>query len=214
MRQKIFPGVLLAVSVTIGYTNTSAQVDIHRSEVGGVFTSITLTDFQSRLFPTTGRNNNQVSGLGGRYTFNFNEHFAIDSEANFFPESHLFNEEFAQKMQAFVGVKAGMRKNRVGMFAKARPGVMWFGEFPSTGTCGGLASFGVVCNVAHETDFAMDVGCVFEFYPSDRLVVRADVGDTIIRYQAHIVTTFPTPISVPAETKNNLQLSIGVGWRF
>ena len=80
-----------------------------------------------------GRGSNTVSGLGGRFAYNFSKHLALDAEANFFPEAHLLNEEFGQKMQGFAGIKAGVRKKRVGVFAKARPGVMWFGEFSSRG---------------------------------------------------------------------------------
>jgi len=203
-------GVVCLVAVSAG---ANAQEDEHRFEVGGMYTIIQLSDFQSRIFPLTGRGDNIVSGLGGRFAYNLTKHVAIDSEASFFPEAHLLNEESAQKMQAFVGVKAGIRRHRVGVFAKARPGVMWFGEFPSRGSCS-TTSFGSVCGVAHEKDFAMDVGGVFEFYPADRLIVRADVGDTIIRYPQRVFATFSTPITVNGGWKNNLQLSVGVGWRF
>jgi hypothetical protein len=213
MAERIFAGVLLAVCMAVACCDANGQVDQHRFEVGGLFTSITLTDFQSGLLPDGG-NDRQVAGIGGRFTYNLNKNFAIDAEGNFFPESHLLNEEFAQKMQGLIGIKAGVRKNRFGVFAKARPGVMWFGEFQSRGSCNVVASFGVVCSVDHEKDFAMDVGGVFEFYPADRVVIRGDVGDTIIRYQSRVVGTLTTPVLVPAQTKNNLQVSLGVGWRF
>jgi NAD-dependent SIR2 family protein deacetylase len=99
------------------------------------------------------------------------------------------------------------------VFAKVRPGVMWFGEFSSRGSCSST-SFGSVCGVDHEKDFALDVGGVFEFYPTKRLIIRADAGDTIIRYPNHTFGTLGSPLEVPAETKQNFQVSIGVGWRF
>jgi hypothetical protein len=213
MAERIFAGVLLAVCLAVACCDANAQVDQHRFEVGGLLTSITLTDFQSGLLPDGG-NDRQVAGIGGRFTYNLNKNFAIDAEGNFFPESHLLNEEFAQKMQGLIGIKAGVRQNRFGIFAKARPGVMWFGEFQSRGSCNAFASFGVVCSVDHEKDFVMDVGGVFEFYPADRVVIRGDLGDTIIRYQSRVVGTLTTPVLVPAQTKNNLQVSLGVGWRF
>jgi len=211
-------GILMGLSVVVCLSFASARVnaqddDEHRFEVGGLYTVIQLTDFQSRIFPTTGVGNNVVSGLGGRFAYNLTKHLAIDSEVTFFPEAHLLNEEVGEKMQGFVGVKAGIRKHRVGVFAKARPGVMWFGEFPSRGSCSSTG-LGTICGVAHEKDFALDVGGVFEFYPADRLIVRADVGDTIIRYPQRVFATFPTPITVNGGWKNNLQLSVGVGWRF
>ena len=200
---------LIATSIRV-----NAQIDEHKAEVGALYTVISLTDFQARLFPMVGRGSNTVSGLGGRFGYNFNKYFALDAEANFFPEAHLLNEEFGQKTQGFIGLKAGVRKKRVGVFAKARPGVMWFGEFSSRGSCTSTSS-GSVCGVSHEKDFAMDVGGVFEFYPVDRFIMRADVGDTIVRYSSGTLGTFSGPsILVPAATKHNLQISLGVGWSF
>ena len=192
--REILMGLTVAVCFVIGGATAIAQDKEHPFEVGGVYTVIQLSDFQSRIIPI-GVGDNTVSWLGGRFAYNVNKHVAIDAEASFFPESHLLNEEFGQKMQGFVGVKAGIRKHRVGIFAKARPGVMWFGEFPSRGNCS-PTNFGSVCGVSHEKDFAMDVGGVFEFYPVDRLIVRADVGDTIIKYPQRVFTTFATPITV------------------
>jgi len=206
-------GLTVAVCFVIASANPAvAQKEDHPFEVGGVYTIIQLTDFQSRVIPN-GAGDNTLSGLGGRFAYNINQHLAIDAEASFFPETHLFNEEFGQKMQGFVGLKAGIRKHHVGVFAKARPGVMWFGEFPSRGNCS-PTNFGSVCGVSHEKDFAMDLGGVFEFYPVDRLILRADLGDTIIKYPERVVTNFPTQIRANGGWKNNLQLSFGVGWRF
>jgi hypothetical protein len=209
----IVAGLLLGVCLVIGSRTANAQDDEHRFEVGGVYTIIQLSDFQSRTFPGTGVGDNVISGLGGRFAYNLNKHIAIDAEASFFPEAHLLNEEFAQKMQGFVGLKAGVRNKRVGVFAKARPGVMWFGEFPARGGCN-TTTFGSVCGVSHEKDCAMDLGGVFECYPAERLILRTDVGDTIIRYPRHVFATQPVPITVNAATKNNLQISFGIGWRF
>jgi hypothetical protein len=209
----IVMGLLLGVCLIGGKSTASAQDEEHRFEVGGVYTIIQLSDFQSRTFPGTGVGDNVLSGLGGRFAYNLNKHFAIDAEASFFPESHLLNEEFAQKVQGFIGLKAGVRNKRVGVFAKARPGVMWFGEFPTRGGCS-TNVFGTTCGVSHEKDFALDLGGVFEFYPVERLILRADVGDMIIRYPRHVFATQPVPIIVDAATKNNIQISFGIGWRF
>ena len=208
----IVVALIVVVCFVVGAATASAQDKERPFEVGGVYTIIQLTDFQSRIIPL-GAGDNTVSGLGGRFAYNVNKHMAIDAEASFFPETHLLNEEFGQKMQGFLGLKAGIRKHRVGVFAKARPGVMWFGEFPARGNCS-PTNFGSVCRVSHEKDFALDVGSVLEFYPADRLIVRADLGDTIIKYPQRVFATFPTPITASAGWKNNLQISFGVGWRF
>jgi len=213
MRRSLFVGLVLVVCLVSSNYSVNAQTDEHKAEIGGLYTAITLTDFQERLFPTFGAGSNTLSGIGGRFGYNFHKNIGLDAEVNFFPEAHLLNEEFGQKMQGFVGVKAGVRKKKGGVFAKVRPGVMWFGEFSSRGGCS-PTNFGSVCGVAHEKDFALDVGGVFEFYPTDRLIMRADVGDTIIRYQERQTRVGTLPVLVPAATKNNLQISLGIGWRF
>jgi hypothetical protein len=213
MSRSVFTGFVLVLCLVIPNHSVSAQTNEHKAEVGGLFTVVSLTDFQERLFPSIGNGSDVMSGVGGRFGYNFHKYVALDAEVNFFPESHLANEEFGQKMQGFIGVKAGVRNDKVGVFAKARPGVMWFGEFSSRGGCSSTA-FGSVCGVSHEKDFAMDLGGVFEYYPTDRLIVRADVGDTIIRYQERQTRIGSLPVLVPAATKNNLQISLGIGWRF
>lgn len=191
----------------------NAQLDEHRFEVGGVFTAITLTDFKARTLPTITTGDSTVRGVGGRLAYNLSDNFAIDAEGNFFPETHFGNDEFGQKLQGFIGLKAGVRNKRVGVFAKARPGVMWFGDFSSSGTCTGF-TFGSSCTVSHEKDFALDVGGVVEFYPTKRAIIRADVGDTIVHYPQRTFGIFNNPTVLAQQTKNNLQISIGFGWRF
>jgi hypothetical protein len=210
MQRLIYAGLVVLVCLS---THASAQLDDRKMEVGAVFTSITLTDFRDRTRPTFETGDSTVRGLGARFAYNINDNFAIDAEGSFFPEAHFGNDEIGQKMQGFIGLKAGVRQKRVGIFAKARPGVMWFGEFPSRGSCVGT-SFGRTCGVSHEKDFAMDLGAVLEFYPASRVIVRVDAGDTIIRYSEQVRGSLTGPVLVPAATKNNFQISFGVGWRF
>jgi hypothetical protein len=205
--------LLIGFCLLLETGEADAQPGERKFEVGGVFTSITLKDFKARTLPGIATGDATVNGLGGRLAYNFTDNFALDAEANFFPETHLGNEEFGQKMQGFIGVKAGVRNKWVGAFAKARPGVMWFGDFSSRGTCTGF-TFGSSCTVSHENDFAMDLGGVVEFYPFERAIIRTDVGDTIIRYQQHTYGLFNNPSVLPAATKNNFQVSVGFGWRF
>lgn len=191
----------------------NAQVTDRKLEVGGFFTSITLDDFQERVLPGFATGDSTVNGIGGRVTYNLNENFAIDGEGSFFPRSHFSNEESGQKMQGFLGVRAGVRNKWIGGFAKARPGVMWFGEFSSRGSCRST-SFGSICGVSHEKDFALDLGGIVEFYPAERAIVRVDVGNTLIRYPERNLGTSVTPIILDGGFKSNFQVSLGFAWRF
>jgi Outer membrane protein beta-barrel domain len=212
MPERTVAGLVVVVCVTLLSQTVTAQVSEKPFEVGGLVTVIGLRDFERRLFPTS-MGDSAVGGFGGHFAYNINDYLAIDAEASFFPKNQIDSVELGQKVQGLVGVKAGVRKKWGGVFAKARPGVMWFGDFPSRGDCN-ITSFGSICDVSHDKNFAMDVGGVIEFYPADRLIIRGDVGDTIIHYSERVVSTQAGPIALNAETKHNLQLTFGIGWRF
>src|SRR5215216_7609655 len=89
-----------------GAARAQARLDEHKFEVGGLFTAARLESFAAT-----------VNGLGGRFGYNFNEHVALEAELSFFPETHLGNDQFGQKMQTFIGVKAGGRSKYAGVFA-------------------------------------------------------------------------------------------------
>ena len=212
MRERLVAGLFVVVCFLVSTPSGTAQVSEMPFEVGGLVTVIDLNDFHARVFPPS-RGDSVVAGIGGRFAYNMNDYFAIDGEVSFFPKNQIDNVEFGQKIQGLIGLKAGVRKKWGGVFAKARPGVLWFGDLPSRGNCN-ITSFGSVCDVSHEKSFAMDVGGVIEFYPTKRLIVRGDVGDTIIHYSRRVLGIQSVPVTINAETKHNLQLTFGIGWRF
>lgn len=197
-------GMLVLASFAVS-PQALGQIGPHNSEVGVLFTSINLNDFREQV--SSGQSGDaNVKGFGGRFAYNFTEHLALDAEASFFSRSRLGNSELGQKALALAGLKAGVRKDRVGVFAKSRPGLMWFGDISSRGSCRQVPS-GTICEVAHAKNFALDLGAIVEFYPSQRTIVRLDLGDTIVRYRAFANT-------LPAITKHNFQVSLGFGYRF
>ncbi|HEV2799841.1 MAG TPA: outer membrane beta-barrel protein [Pyrinomonadaceae bacterium] len=201
MRSKIFPA-LVALILSVFATGARAQSDVdeHKFEIGALYTAIGLEDFET------------VSGLGGRFGYNFNKHFALDAEASFFPETKLGNDQIGTKTQAFVGVKAGGRMKYGGLFAKARPGVMSIGEITSGFDCN-RTSFGSVCRPQHE-NFALDVGAVAELYPTRRAIIRFDVGDTMIHLRRATRSVFAQTDQTSSDFTHQLQISIGFGYRF
>ena len=149
-----------------------------------------------------------VPSIGGglRLTFNLTRYLALEGESNYFPAAG-FND--VRRFQGQFGVKSGLRFNRFGVFGKVRPGfintkynvLLLCAQpvCPPNSVC--IPIFPTVCSTIKITDtgFSMDVGGIMEFYPSKRITVRFDVGDTIVNHQ------FAT---------HNLQLSAGVGFRF
>jgi hypothetical protein len=142
-------------------------------------------------------------GLGGRFTYNRFEHLALEAEASHYPENPSGN--FGET-EALFGIKAGARVDEVGLFAKVRPGFIYFG--------GGDAAE----RMSDRLHFACDVGGGFEYYRSPRLLFRVDFSDTIIAFGG---TRFVSPYGTPAGPKivrlgttHNFRSSFGFAVRF
>lgn len=200
-RSRLSVLITLFLFAAAGGARAQALPDEHRFEIGGHYTAIGLEDF-----------GDAINGLGARFGYNFNKHVALDAEANFFPETHLGNKQSGQKAQGFVGLRAGARSKYVGLFAKARPGVMSIGEITSGFSCNNT-SFGSTCRVNH-SQFALDAGAVAEVYPSRRSIIRLDVGDTMINIRRASRGFFSQTTSASNDFTHNLQVSIGFSYRF
>lgn len=90
-----------------------AQEETPRFEIGAQYTALRLSELDVT-----------DSGFGGRFTYNVNDNFAVEAGGNFFPRDREF--EGGRKVQGLFGVKAGVRGERVGVFAKVRPGFVRF----------------------------------------------------------------------------------------
>lgn len=179
--------------------HAQTRTDEHKLEVGAFFTAIGV-DISDE----------SVNGVGGRFAYNFTKNFALDTEASFFPSDKLGNNQFGQKAQAFAGLRAGGRTRYVGLFAKARPGVMFLGDSVSGFNCN---SSGSVCRPSHN-NLAFDAGAIVEFYPTSRAIIRVDAGDTIVRQRNVGGLGFFGSAPSSTNTTHNFQVSIGFGYRF
>ena len=206
---------LLLALLLLGGSASAQEHDAPKLEIGVQYTSLSID------LPGFGGTEHAV-GVGGRVTYNLTDYFAVEAEGNFSPSdirSDYVTGGASQQMQ--FGVKAGKRWRRFGLFAKARPGFVSFGETvtPLPVLSGSVTNF--VFDRERKTHFSTDVGGVMEFYPSRRMLVRFDAGDTIIRYGAHRELQFDpagTGLQLigPArpEVKHNFQFTAGVGFRF
>ena len=89
-------------------------------------------------------------GAYGRLFWNFTRSLALDAEVTRYPGKTI----------ALIGVKAGKRFDRFGLFGKARAGMWHFDR----------------------SYLAADIGGVLEYYPSLRTAIRIDLGDTVLFY--------------------------------
>jgi Outer membrane protein beta-barrel domain len=191
MRYKIFFTLLITIFVLPSAARAQSRTEEHRFEAGAVFTVLDMRD------ATGGKS----GGVGVRFTYNFHEYAAFDSELVHYPENPSGN---YGETQGLFGIRAGKRfgKAPVGLFVKARPGFVKLGNDVTR------------YNPAfEETRFALDLGGVLELYPSERTIVRVDYGDTLVSFGDTAINSATRP---PRRlgTTHNTQASIGFGFRF
>lgn len=229
MRRKLFLRITtIAIPLLLSALNTQAQTtDVPKYEVAADFSTLRLNS------GTT------LPGVGGRFTYNINQHFALEAAGYFFPGKcdTCIGEVTGGVAEGLFGVKAGKRFEKWGFFGKARPGIVSFGKGALNITPASPGGFPVQCfgpgpiappcftfETTRLTHAALDLGGVLEFYPSRRIVVRFDGGDTMIRYGQRTFNTMiqnpatgaitVIPITGPANTRHSFQFMGGVGFRF
>ncbi len=197
------------LAVTAAISPALAQVSDRRFEIGAQAAVLRLSDFGGFS-----------AGIGGRGSFDSSRWVAVDAEFNFYPKDDMTVSStnvgdgtlrtvyHRRRADAFFGAKLGHRGDRFGTFARVRPG---FANLSNKG----VECVGHVCSLAlfllavpeYRTEFALDLGGTFEFYPSPRVVARVDLGDLMIRHRGYAPPC-------PACTTHNFTSRLGIGWRF
>lgn len=214
-----------------------AQSDEGSFEVGGQFSLIRLQTLTATTttFPcfnppcpvmTSFAAGRAVEpGFGGRLGYNFSRYVGVEAEGDLF----LRNRDLdgGRKTQGLFGAKFGKRYATLGLFAKARPGFVRFskGDYRQVGSCIAIFPPPIGCfEPTAKTNLAFDFGGVVEWYPSKHTIVRLDAGDTIIHFGNRNVAAIDVPVGlgpsrlvvipIAADTTQNFQGSLGIGWRF
>lgn len=199
MKKSLFASFFIAMLLTLAVQRTAfGQSELPRVEVGAHYTLLRFEDFDTN-----------DSGVGLRGTINLTKYLAVEGEFNFLPERQINfadpNYLNGRRYQGLFGVKSGVRSEKFGVFGKVRPGFIHFGESTFNPL---ILPIVPVPPTAESTEFALDIGGVFEFYPSKKTLFRFDLGDTIIRFDRSSTS------GRPSYTSHNLQLSTGFGLRF
>jgi hypothetical protein len=210
--------LIIAFAMSQG-AGTRAQSPDRKAEIGVQFTLIRQTD--SALFKSPGAPSRWNPGLGIRAGYNLSSHIAVEGELNLLPKDDLLN---GRRFEGLFGLKGGYRSTNIGLFAKARPGFIYSARSVTnclvrTSTEDGTGSEFLRCfSAGSRTDFLLDLGGVVEFYPFERSLVRFDIGDTLQRTAEHGIDFNDAGIGVvvlrPSRMAHNLQMSVGVGFRF
>lgn len=147
-------------------------------------------------------------GFGPRFHYNFNEHFALDSELTYRQHNvSTFNSLIPTstvigQTTGLFGVRAGQLVQDFGLFVQARAGFLHFGT-----------NHGVSL-LTRNTVPAFNVGGVIERY-SGPVVLRFDMGEMIVAYGNGQVSPGP-PVLPPQPPPGRLgtRASLVVGFGF
>lgn len=185
----------------------AAQDSGQRYELAGLFTYTFLEEIGS----TDHGAGTQAGGFGGRLVYRALPFLDLEGEVNVLPGNPATS---GNHVQGFFGVKAGKRWKKGGVFVKARPGFIHFRRDP----------FGVSKPAdnffsrerATSTEPDIDIGGVVEYYTARGLILRFDLGKSVIHYARRTVSTSPALPSFEAGgfTTHNWQGSFGIGIRF
>lgn len=164
--------------------------------------------------------NSKSVGIGARGSYAFSRWLAADAEFGFFhrdraefgfgdgaaPIAPGFTRYDRRRITVLAGPKVGVRSERLGVFAKARPGFTRLFD-RGVGCSGEICALILLARPVYRTEFAMDLGGIVEVYPSSGSLVRFDLGTTVVRHRS---------LAPPCHdcTTHNLSSSLGVGWRF
>jgi hypothetical protein len=189
MKKKTLSAVSLLLALMFLNSEVRSQEKTSRFEAGTHFIALYLIDFDEG-----------PGGVGLRFTYNIDDHFSLEAEADHFPENPSGN--FGESL-ALVGVKAGKRSGTFGAFGKVKPGVIHFGGEFFTRRLDKL------------TFFALSVSGAMEYYPTRRIALSFELGDLIIPYRGVRYLTTSGPVERPSlGTSHNLQVTFGLSVRF
>jgi hypothetical protein len=207
MKTRLWVATAIAAAVCLGAAPANGQTDVRRLEIGGHFSTLQVGDA-----------GNTNAGLGGRVSYEFRPWLAIEGDLSYFPNDRLdvdlgpsslmLQTQYSRRrLEGFAGPKVGVRGERFGAFAKVRPG---FAHLIDKGlNCvGELCALALLARPEYHPEFALDLGGVVEFYPTERTVARVDLGTTVIRTRRSLA-----PPCTECTTQN-FATSVGMGFKF
>jgi hypothetical protein len=140
------------------------------------------------------------SGVGGFVVFSRREWLGADVAATWAPAEVIGGSSW----QLVAGPRVGRTVEGLGVYGRVRPGFIRFSErfyspevvciaiFPPPDSC-----------LVSSTNFSLDLGGTVELEVAPRVLLRLDLGDTLVRYRR----------SDGASWKHGLQFTVGLGWR-
>ena len=193
----------LVVSFVLLAGSAYAQTDERRGDVSVQVSVRSLSEFDET-----------EAGLGGRLSYRLNRWLAADGEINLFP-SDVGSPAFSgSRLEGLAGLRVGPHLGRTGVFLGLRAGAVRFSEAPAPFPCILIYPPPLVCAIAAgDTVPTVQLTGGFELYPSERLVVRVEAGDQLLRYSGPAFTADRDVID-SSLWSHNFKATTSVGWRF
>lgn len=218
VRKSLFTMFLLGFLLSFDSQIGLAQHNAPKLEIGPQFSVLKLK-FVYKIPGNDVQADDYWVGVGGRVTYNITDNLAVEGTLEKFltdvrkPTSFLSSAQ--PDVQGFAGLKAGVRRQKFGVFGKLRPG---FTRFTPVLDCTAIDF--ASCSEVGDTSFSLDAGGVVEGYVSRRFMVRGDVGALYLRHRDTTLFFSGEPghpaqlFTNPGFKKVTLHFSVGVGFRF
>jgi len=151
-------------------------------------------------------------------SWNFSRHLSWDSALIYSGPMRLNGNVFSdvqsggRSLEPLTGLKIGIRRDHMGYFAKVHGGTITFGETETRLT--ELPNGHLVLSRGMFTNPVLDVGAIYEAYPSRRTILRFEAGSATVFYQPKTYFSTGEWISIPGQAQTGLLLSFGGGVRF
>jgi hypothetical protein len=158
-------------------------------------------------------------GIGGFASYEFFRFLYADGSLIYYPRgSQAGFQDGGTLLEGLFGLKAGVRRDHLGLFGKVRPGFARASNvvtgFVSVPTGSGGTTVQETFDKYH--NFAVDLGGVIEVYTTKHQLIRIDVGDTHLYYHTTFIHEPDGTITTlqGGRRQHSIQMSVAYAWRF
>jgi hypothetical protein len=195
-------------AVFVRTASAAAQPADGNVEVGGHFAALRLSQFDTT-----------DAGVGLHAMWPIVTGLAVDGALTWFPGDDEFDaDSFSaqSRMLGLAGLRVGTDLGRVMVYGRGRAGLLRFAEQDNV-ACIAIFPVPLSCRLATgHTAFAGDLGAgaSLGLGSDDRLQLRLEASDLIVRYDVDIEVRRPNGEVSDGFVGHNLLVQIGLGWRF
>ena len=154
------------------------------------------------------------TAFGARLSYRLSRWLAADGEVNSFPGDVGAAPFSRARREGLAGVRGGPHLGRTGVYLALRGGAVRFSEAPAPFACIAIFPPPLVCTLADgETVPTVQLTGGFEVFPRDRIVVRVEAGDQLLRFSGPVFTA-DREVRENGFWSHNIKATASVGLRF